>query len=203
MKTTRTGPLESGRKALSTSYPWLVLSVWCVAVSLPIAYMMAGHMVSLPIARSAIELPDSAVRPSEWRITHVLSDQCLCSRNVIEYLSARNPSDGIEEWVALLDSGSETANELRALGFQVIEANGEAFRADYGSEGVPYFQIKDSEGSLRFSGGYAPSGSIGQLSDLDTLERMRRGASVEEMPVIGCATSERLKSALDPFSFKY
>jgi hypothetical protein len=192
------------RRILVAGGPWVGLLGWFIVVSAPIAYMMAGHTVSLPSARSAIVLGDASNASTEsWSLVHVLSDQCQCSQDVLEYLTSRGSLKDVEELVVLIDSAGNSAEKLSRLGYRVWETGAEEFCVTYGSEGVPYFQIKDSNSSLKYSGGYSSPAMPRKYFDLHFLKRARLGFEIPPEPVIGCATSDRLKSILDPFSLKY
>lgn len=137
-------------------------------------------------------------------MVHVLSEECACSRSVARYLLSRGPLADAQEEVVLLGGSEETSQAFRAAGFAVSTAEAEEFCAQFGSEGVPFFQVVDGGDEAAYSGSYFDSAFRGNegFLDLETFRRLRSGGFVVGRPVYGCATSERLRSILDPFGFK-
>ena len=160
-------------------------------------------MAVFPVAQEAVVPVQSD--NEDWRIVHVLAESCACSRDVLDYLLERGSEDGFQEDVVLLDGSGDFVSKLRAQGFSVTTAESESLCEAFGSEGVPFFQVLEADDSLRYSGAYYDSvhRTYGGFQDLDTYSKIKNGKFVRSRPVYGCATSDRLKSRLDPFGLKY
>lgn len=179
------------------------LGLWAVSITIPLGLFSAAHMAVLPVAKESVS-GQAEMSGSGWGIVHVLSEDCSCSRSVLEYLLERKSKVQMAEEVVLLDASDGSLDLLRAAGFLVSTAESENFCSAYGSEGVPFFQVLTPEDETAYSGAYFDSayrGTSGFL-DLETLDRLKAGGLVFDRPVFGCATSDRLKSILDPFGFK-
>lgn len=186
-----------------TVVAFALFSLWALGISVPLGLFSASHMAVLPVAEGAVSTGGSG-SAGEWSMVHVISEECPCSRGVARYLLARGALEGVEEEIVLLGGSDETSRALRAAGFAVSTADAEEFCAQFGSEGVPFFQVIDDGDEAAYSGSYFDSAFRGNegFLDLETFRRLRSGGFVIGRPVYGCATSERLKSVLDPFGFK-
>lgn len=177
--------------------------LWVVGITVPLALFCVSHLVALPIARTPVTLSSNAEK-TDWRIVHVLSEECVCSQGVLEYLKARGTVEGREEEVVLVNSSETMMKELRSLGYAATLVEAESFCGAFGAEGVPFFQVLDKD-SLKYSGAYFDGvyreGSA--FLDLPTLKKLADGRSVKERPVYGCPTSKRLRTLLDPFGFRF
>ena len=192
----------------STRYPkwlWVVVGVWAGVVTIPMSYLMGSHMAVLPIASEAIDIHASDNASNSWNVLHVLSEECGCSRDVIDYLLSRGPVSDVSETVLLLDGSEQTLLALGKAGFQTTRFDAERLCGLYGSEGVPYFQITSPSKELIYSGGYLENQYSARktYSDTTILSKAQSGLKTKAQPVVGCATSQRLKKTLDPFSLKY
>lgn len=186
------------------AWSWIALSLWACLVTVPISYLMAGHLVGLPVTNQAIALTAST-NSTDWRILHILSEDCGCSRNVLNYLLERGKELQTEESVILVNGSNATRSALEQRGFHVILSNPTELAAQYGSEGVPFFQVTSPDNTLWYSGAYQDmrSRSSSRFLDLQLLAESQSGIRSNDLPVIGCATSERLKRVMDPLSLKY
>ena len=169
------------------------------------SYLMGSHLAVLPVASEAIAISAPEEASKSWKVLHVLSEECGCSRDVIEYLLSRGPVSGTSETILLLDGSERTRLALGEAGFQTTQFDAERLCGLYGSEGVPYFQIVSPSKELIYSGGYLENqySARKSYSDISILSKARSGLKTAAQPVVGCATSQRLKKSLDPFSLKY
>ncbi|EDY84835.1 hypothetical protein VDG1235_4468 [Verrucomicrobiia bacterium DG1235] len=194
---------DSSRKATRKVLAFLGFLVWAGAITIPLGLFSAAHMAVLPVAKDAIATSDAAAK-GEWAIVHVLSEDCACSRGVLEYLLERGRTEGVSEEVVVLDGDAKVLERLRASGFVAVSVDAESFCSSYESEGVPFFQVRDVSTEAVYSGAYFDSayrGNSGFL-DLSTTKRLQSGGFVHDRPVYGCPTSERLRAILDPFGLK-
>ena len=180
-----------------------VVCLWVVSITVPLGLFSAAHMAALPVAEKAVT--KAVGGGSAWRIVHVLAEECPCSRSVLEYLEVRGAQEGIVEEVILLDGRAATVSRLRALDFEVSTAEAESFCTNFGSEGVPFFQVVNGFESPSYSGAYFDSAHRGRSGflDLSIYSLVKGGGEVTNRPVFGCATSERLRELLDPLGLKY
>ncbi|MDQ8187012.1 hypothetical protein [Pelagicoccus sp. SDUM812002] len=178
-------------------------ALWAVSISIPLGLFSAAHQAVLPVTQESLREGISASQDG-WALVHVLAEDCACSRSVLEYLLERGSSSDYAEEVILVDGSEYLANRLTTAGFTVSKVEAEQLCSDFGSEGVPFFQVVEGGKEPAYSGAYFNSafrGTNGFL-DLSTAERLSSGGFVLSRPVYGCATSERLKAVLDPFGLK-
>lgn len=177
--------------------------LWVAVISIPLGLFSASHQAVLPVAvESLVGGTGDAIEG--WSVVHVLAEDCPCSRSVMDYLLERGRSKEFSEEVILVDGSEERANLLREVGFVVSSVESGQLCEDFGSEGVPFFQVVEGSSKPAYSGAYFGSafrGTNGFL-DLSTASRLKGGGFVFNRPVYGCATSDRLKAILDPFGLK-
>lgn len=181
-----------------------VFVLWAVAISLPLGLFSAAHQAVLPVAQDSLAKIGDGSGGDSWRLIHVLSEDCPCSLSVLDYLLERGSSPLYSEEVVLIDANEESLASLRAAGFEASSAGSELLCSNFGSEGVPFFQVVEGSAKPAYSGAYFDSafrGTSGFL-DLKTAARLSDGGFVFSRPVYGCATSDRLKAVLDPFGLK-
>ncbi|MBD5778922.1 hypothetical protein IEN85_05415 [Pelagicoccus sp. NFK12] len=199
-------PISTGVATAARRVPrWGLLVgfvLWTGAISVPLGLFSAAHRAVLPVAKESLQVSSSG--EEQWTIVHVLAEDCACSRSVIDYLVDRGPSEAFAEEVTLVGGGSEAAERLRRQGYLVATVEGEQLCADFGSEGVPFFQVVKGGSEPSYSGAYFDGAFRGDagFQDLRTASRLAAGGFVLSRPVYGCPTSERLKSVLDPFGWK-
>ena len=199
-------PTQTSRSTTRYSkWLWVILGVWAGVVTVPMSYLMGSHLAVLPIASEAIDIHAPEESSKSWKVLHVLSEECACSRDVIDYLLSRGPVSDTSETVLLLDGSERTRLALGEAGFQTTLFDAERLCGLYGSEGVPYFQITSPSKELIYSGGYLENqySARKSYSDISILSKAQSGLQTKAHPVVGCATSQRLKRTLDPFSLKY
>jgi hypothetical protein len=72
-----------------------------------------------------------------------------------------------------------------------------------GVEGVPALEIVAPGNRIAFRGGYRDAGAPpGKYLDVALLSDLMASKPARGVPVIGCATSERLRHLLDPIGLK-
>lgn len=181
---------------------WAYFCIWVLVTTAPLIFFKASHLIALPA--SEISMLSDVNESDGWSIVHVLSEECACSRSVIEYLEGRSVSAGILEEIVLLDGREATFGALSGEGFAVRSIESEAMCQGFGAEGVPFFQVIGPDGNVAYSGAYFKGNARGgsDFLDLATLVQAQAGDVVFARPVFGCPTSNRLKAQLDPFSLK-
>lgn len=181
---------------------WAFFCIWALVTTVPLIFFKASHLIALPA--SEVSMLSEVNQSNGWSIVHVLSEECACSRGVIEYLQGRSVPAGLLEEVVLLDGREATFSGLSGKGFEVRSINGESMCQSFGAEGVPFFQVIRPDGEVAYSGAYFNGNARGTSGflDLSTLAQVQLGNRLDTRPVFGCPTSNRLKAKLDPFSLK-
>ncbi|HVV49418.1 MAG TPA: hypothetical protein VHO06_07160 [Polyangia bacterium] len=193
----------------------LLLGVWAAAILLVGAFLMAGHLVALPLPRAADErlpatLPGGPqLAAGKWVAVHILYESCGCSKRVLTHLLARGARADLRETVAFVRepgagaSIAETRTAIEHAGFGFEALSPDALVARYHVESAPSLLVADGGGTVRYLGGYnRRSGSLA-FEDLTIIDRLRAGGSAAPLPVFGCAVSSRLQGAIDPLGIKY
>lgn len=178
----------------------ILLVLWGGGVTLAIGALMALHGVSFFPDRGLAAVSGQ----NQWAMTHVLGEGCKCSHQVYLYLLRRGPQVGVQETVIVLGEMNEEKVQLRARGFAVDERSPAALSTER-AVGVPFLLIHSDKGDTVYAGGYATSviRESTALLDLDILESLRGGKMMAELPVFGCAVSQKMKNLIDPFRLKY
>jgi hypothetical protein len=183
-----------------------IFAGWLILATLAASTLTAWHTISLPAAIKAhVTRGDAA---AAWRLVHYLSPECACSRAVASYLVKRGPLGNAGEDVVLLASGNPAtdaafAKPLTENGFRVeLRTQADAASRD-GVEGVPTLEIVAPGNRIVFRGGYRERGAApGAYLDVALLSALMASKPLRALPIYGCATSQRLSSALDPLGLK-
>lgn len=155
----------------------------------------------LPLVVS-VPAPEAAATPS-WTVTHVLSTKCGCSKRVLLHLVARGAQqDGVRERVLLIEANDEWRDQLEHVGFEVEAIDAERLAAEVGVDAAPTVVLRRPDGSLAYSGAYAPKRAA-PPQDVELLARARAGETLEAFPLFGCAVSRELQERSDPLRLKY
>ena len=188
----------------------VIFWLWVPAILVPCAYLMAGHLVTLPRPDPAdpdvAQAIDAARAPRErgvWMAVHVLSGGCGCSGRVLEHLVERRPMEGLREKILFVGEPTELLRRAVAAGFTVESLTGDELAARYRIEAAPLLLVADPGGELRYSGGYTERKQSPTIGDVSVLSRLRAGERVAPLPLFGCAVSRHLQKTLDPLGLKY
>lgn len=196
-----------------------VLGAWAAAILIVGAFLMAGHLVSLPAPAMAGERLTTAVAgkaalaKGRWSALHILYDGCGCSSRVLAHLLARGPRSDLQETVIYAGepgaggpaapSGTSTNDQVRRAGFQFEALTPAELEARYQVEAAPIMVIADPRGAVRYVGGYTDRSGAKQINDLAIIDQLESGGAVPALPVFGCAVSRRVQDAIDPLGLKY
>lgn len=179
---------------------------WLAAATFAATTLTAWHSVAFPTKPEHTVLNQR--HKGRWLLTHYLSAECTCSQTVMRHLSQRGPlADAMEDVVVIqsqdVPQDNKMLSELIRSGFHVRSITAEAASSIEGVEGVPLLKIEAADGTVRYRGGYRENGAPLE-KNLDTviLAGLMASAPVPSLRVFGCATSYRLRSLLDPLSFK-
>jgi hypothetical protein len=194
-----------------------VLSLWFPTVLVVCAYLLGGHVLTLPApANDSVRLTSAfaAMRspPAEerWMALHVLYKGCRCSTRVLEHLLARGAEVGTKEQIVLVRTGDDSGEaddaalgtRIRAAGFDLETLSTEELARRYGVEAAPLLVVSDPRGTVRYVGGYTDHKQSVVIRDHEILSALRGGGGVAALPVFGCAVSKELGQRVDPLGLR-
>lgn len=186
-----------------------VVALWVPSVIVVCAYLLGGHLLTLPtppgadprLARALASMRADEGAP-RWLALHVLYEGCRCSRRVLDHLTARGASADVRERVLLVGASDASAARVRAAGYGFEALTREALRARYGFEAAPVMVVADPRGRVRYLGGYTDRKQGAVVRDVDIVRRLQRGEAVAALPLFGCAVSARLQRDTDPLGLR-
>lgn len=192
-----------------------VLITWALALLCGGSYLLAPHLLTLPIPTAAdprlgaLVLPGAPAEvPAAHRglqAVHILYSACKCSQQVLEHLLARGARPELwSERILLVglrevpDGGAALRARAAARGFRVDEVTAGELRSRYHIEAAPLLLVAEGGGRIHYLGGYSDRKRGPVIRDLEIAAALTRGASPRALPVFGCAVSASLQATLDP-----
>jgi hypothetical protein len=184
--------------------------IWFCGIVVLMAALAIGHLFSLaPLGRrdSRLAAGLAELLPNQrggWASIHVLYAECRCSQRIFEHLRASERPTDLREVVLLVgaDRGQPIATQLVERGFEVVSIAAEALDARFGIEGAPTFVLVDPARTVRYIGGYTIRQQGPDIRDLAIVREIRQGDEVADLPVFGCAVSQRLRAIFNPFAIR-
>ncbi len=177
---------------------------WFLAVSIPISYLTGYHTFAMekePLSDlKKIEILKS--KEGRWKVAHLMSGQCGCSKRVMKYLASRKAISDRNEVVVLIDGTDELKEKMKVTGFDVVSLNGEEAFDKYHITSVPQMVVFDEKGEIKYSGGYSSS-RTSPYEDQQIYENLKAGKTVEELPLFGCMNGQKITKKIDPLGLKY
>lgn len=181
------------------------LGVWVGLCMIVGSYLLASHMLSLPTPaagdptlRQTITANRGVDQADRWLVLHVLSEDCTCSRRVLDHLLAGTRPAGVVERIVLVSEHASAAAEwgpaIRDHGFDLEVVAPDDLVARYRIESAPLLVIVDPRDEVRYMGGYTPRKHAADVRDLALIGAVRRGETVEPLPSFGCAVGRTLAS---------
>lgn len=182
---------------------WLVLTVWFVTISVPLSYMMGFHTLAFANVqlRNLNSAPEIA-KTQNWKMLHILSSECGCSKRASRYLLERKPLNNVDEYILVIGNSFKRQDELKSAGYKIIPVSSEEAFARFGIESVPQLVILDSNHFVRYSGGYNDS-RVDVYEDLNLLTKLKDNKLVTAYPIFGCAVGSSVAKQIDPWGIKY
>lgn len=163
------------------------------------AGLLARHVIALPapardakLAISLRQFRDATHQPA-WLAVHVLYAECRCSQRIAAHLLSTPRPAGWEEVVLWVGSGAPDPELERRFKLKRI-ARVELSRL--GIDAAPLLVILDGENRARYSGGYTDRKQGPAIDDLNIMAAAQRGSGVTNLPIFGCAVSDRLEREL-------
>ncbi|GAB5496087.1 MAG: hypothetical protein Phyf2KO_11670 [Phycisphaerales bacterium] len=180
------------------------LVLWAICGVIVGAALMVSHWVPLPhpseddgVLRAALQ--EQGNSGDSWTLTHFLYTECPCSLRIMDHVLARGRVDYVSERFVLIGD-SMPSGLAEGFVYQVVEPDELLDR--YGIESAPLFTVTDTDGAVRYVGGYTARKQGLDVSDLAIVQKLQNGKHVEPLPVYGCAVSTRLKDIVDPLRIK-
>lgn len=144
---------------------------------------------------------------NQWKLTHLVSDQCGCSKVVLNSLAARKPNSKYEEEVIILSETTTSKFEsLRDIGYTVRVINQDIIEKSFQEAGgVPALYITNPNNEVVYVGGYSNKSlkNIDQVEDQKIFAQTLAGETVKARPIFGCVVSRKMQSLVDPMQIKY
>lgn len=191
---------------LQAGLTWAALGLWALALVVVCAYLLAGHLLTLPSPQLdnpvlARALAERRPQPT-WAVFHILYGDCGCSRRVIRHLEARGPSALAYERVVLV--GPDEGDEARLLkrGFSVEAMAPAELLSSLDVAAAPLLVIQRPDGKLAYVGGYTDRKRGPSINDLTILSSVISGELAQPRPVFGCAVSAALAQQVDPLGLR-
>lgn len=185
--------------SVRSTIPRTALAFWFCAMLLVGASFLAKHLLALPApganpklaaSLSALRRPGSMGR---WASVHVLYSACRCSQNIVAHLLSTERPRGWDELVLWVGPDEPDA---RLSGHFRVKRVSRAELSNLGIQAVPLLVVLNSEDRLRYVGGYSTHKQGPQIEDLRIFRELQEKSEIAELPVFGCAVSERLKEQL-------
>lgn len=191
------------------SRPWLTwgtLGVWGLVMITLCAYMLGGHLITLPtpdLDNPTLARAVTARRPEgAWGALHVLYGDCGCSRRVIRYLARRGPSALAHEHVVLVGPEPGDREALEGSGFPVELSDNQRLGEQFDIDAAPLFVVGAPDGSLRYVGGYTGRKRGPDIQDIRIIAAAIDGQAPPPLPLYGCAVNVELARTVDPLDLR-
>ena len=178
---------------------------WIIVMLFGLAALSVKHIASLPEPSDEAFLSQAMLKlrrdSSQSFLVDVIYGECSCARALLAHLIARRPFPGAEEMILFVGADPNKQQLAERAGFAFVSVSAADLVSRFGLEAAPVLIAFDSAGRLRYMGGYyAHPAAIAPLDEKIYLQLIA-GASVEPLPIFGCAVSSRLQKSFDPLSF--
>ncbi|MFO0941347.1 MAG: hypothetical protein U0930_11320 [Pirellulales bacterium] len=184
-------------------------SAWATVLLVICSSLMVSHWVALPVPKNAQMLINNTVSTSattqDIKVFHILLKSCPCSRRIVNHLKVRPAIQGVKEYVVLVGSPGEMSEYDWSfpVHFDVSFQSKEEIVRKTGIESAPLLLVTQADAGLVYSGGYTNRKQGLEIQDSEIINAIKRGIRPNPLPVLGCAISKKLKSAIDPLGLKY
>lgn len=184
------------------------LAFWFIVTLLVTGSLASAHWYALPRPDShdpklRQRLADRARgMPAPLVATHVLYVECRCSQRIIDHLARRGARHSVREDVLLVGQSVEFAERLHARRYNVETLTPLELKQHYGIEAAPLLIVSDRSGAIAYMGGYTLHKQGVSIQDARIIDAALAQRSVAELPLLGCATSRRLRQLMDPFGLQ-
>jgi hypothetical protein len=124
----------------------------------------------------------------------------------MKHLLARHQFPGVAEQVlivegdeSILAGSDELSASLAEQGFSVTRIAAKNLPTNTNLRGVPLLVVASPKNEIVYSGGYGSRGD----EDGAVFQRVRTGARMNALPILGCAVGRRIRRQADPIGLKY
>lgn len=175
---------------------------WALLVTIPLASVMAWHLVPLPVpeSRDAVHF---STETGEWLAVHVFVAGCPCSSSVAEQVASRAPLPGGREMFAVLGTDDALTSTLDDSHLQPLP-DSDRIALQTQLTGGPCLLVLSPDGKVVYAGGYSPRppNRLTPIEDRQIWEEIRNGMVPAVRPMFGCAASQTLQQLQDPLGIK-
>lgn len=168
---------------------------WALSLSVPLAMLSAAHHAE--IQSGPVKQPPRAT--GAWEMTHILVENCPCSKSIATHLISRGKTPDANEQVWVAESGRQQAwvDDLAKAGFDVCRMSPQDILDRANVDGGPWLVIHDPQGERAYSGGYQESRPSATNTgdtphDLQILAQLRSRDEVLPYRALGCGMGESL-----------
>jgi hypothetical protein len=186
-----------------------LFAMWIAAFVVVGAYLLAPHLLTLPVPEPADEALIHSVAEQlpphhGWVALHVLDQDCQCSQRVAEHLLATSRPTGVAERVVWIAGTPDLARvaALEAHGFAVETIAPDQLGERYHLDAAPVLLVVDPTDHVRYLGGYTPRKQAGDMRDEAIIAAVQRGERVPPLPTFGCAVGAALSTTVDPLGIR-
>jgi hypothetical protein len=181
--------------------------------AVPLALFIAGwltmpHLIAMPAPAAsdrALAAGIAGLRrpgPGGWLVVHALYAACRCSERVVDHVLDRPALPGADEVVLVVGARPDWVARAERAGRRVVTIGPEALRARFHIESAPLLVIATPGGEVAYAGGYTRQKQGPVIEDVAIYQALRADrAPGGPLPVLGCASSQRLRSALSLWPF--
>lgn len=184
------------------------LTGWFAACALILGNLGVSHVVAMPepeagsLAGLLASLQKLRQRESVEFVVHVLSADCSCTESLFRHLLDNGPDWSAEEVFLFVGDNAARAQLARQAGYRFVSIESDELAA-MGLESAPVLAVFDSHGAIRYLGGYYDHPAAANPRDQKLRQALAAGESPSPLPIYGCAVSQRLKQAFDPYGIVY
>lgn len=177
----------------------MALVAWFAVLTFLCAGLLARHVLAMPTPTKTARLAGHlatlrrAGEPKQWLAVHVLDSECKCSQRVAAHLVETARPPGVSEvvlWVGPLAPPASLAEH-----FAVRRVTSEEL-AGFEIEAAPLMIAVSPDDQIAYAGGYTDRKQGPVIHDLEVLASVMASRTVPTLPLFGCATSARLRTAL-------
>lgn len=196
----------------SAAVKWFLVAVglsgWFTACALILGNLGIGHVVSMPKPEAGSlsgllgALQKLRQRDAGEFVVHVLSADCSCTESLFRHLLDNGPQGSADEVFLFVGENAAKAQQARQAGYRFVSIESDTLAA-MGLESAPVLAVFDSDGAIRYLGGYYDHPAAANPRDQRLRQALAAGEAPAPLPIYGCAVSERLKQAFDPYGIVY
>lgn len=179
----------------------IIVFIWFLALSVPLAYMMGIHTVPMKESHSPNLVK---IKSQELIVYHFLGADCGCSESVVKSFFKRSPSRQYREKIFVLGSNEAWVKELKRKGYQVESESMDYYEKKFEIVAVPQL-VAVKNGKILYSGGYSAkrNPSSEDVEDKKILGDLVKTHERNAYPVFGCINGTKNRKKADPMSVKY